>query len=262
MPMAGSPQNPSPSFNGFTQRIVALPSDKALASFTRCSISRTVRKGQQIISAGQTCGDVYFVDSGRVQRIGVDADGHEVVLDEYRPGEFFGIEALIWPRSRLQAVAAERSEIRRMPVSAFERLMRHEPELAVKLARMLAARVARCHSLLYEFAHDCLRERVLAALDRLAADHGVAHERGRFINYKLNQSELARMVGGSRPRVSLAIGQLIRAGRVARYGGGLVICASPQIAASAMPNSKLRRTNPAVTIRACSGGIAGSAGAR
>lgn len=72
------------------------------------------------------------------------------------------------------------------------------------MVRMMAARVARCHRLCYEFAAETLRERVAAALMRIAEDCGVDHAAGTLIDRHICQHEIARIVGASRPRVSLA----------------------------------------------------------
>lgn len=83
-----------------------------------------MRKGETIISPDQPCTAVYLVYSGRVERIPGE-DGREIVVDEYRPRDVFGLEAFISRSSRLPAIAAEHSVIKSIALKAFERLMRH-----------------------------------------------------------------------------------------------------------------------------------------
>lgn len=198
-------------------------SSSGLISSFRAAVAFNARKGQTIISPGQACTHIYFLASGRVQRVGLGLDGHEVVVDEYGPGELFGLEALIWSKSRFPAVAVERSVIKVISLADFETLVCNTPTVAMTLAQMMAARLAECHSLLYEFAHRSLQERIISALHRLARNCGVEHKLGILLERPIPQRELARLVGASRSRVSLAIARLIRDFRLAKADGRYIL---------------------------------------
>jgi CRP/FNR family transcriptional regulator, cyclic AMP receptor protein len=97
--------------------------------------------GERIFLEDQAGDCMYVVRSGLV-----DVITFGNVLETIGPGGFFGELALIdgGPRSAA-ALAAEPTELAVIDAAAFDRLLREEPNFALAIMRLLAARLRRLH---------------------------------------------------------------------------------------------------------------------
>lgn len=98
---------------------------------------RTLEAGEPVFYEHQPGGEMYVVLSGRV-----DVLTYGKVLESVGPGGIVGEMALIdeGPRSAA-ALAAERSEVAVIPRALFLQLVKDEPEFALTVMRVLAARL-------------------------------------------------------------------------------------------------------------------------
>ena len=87
------------------------PLEDPLAHLLRSAIWE-YRKGQLIYNEDQPANCIYLVINGIVKVSRLADGGHEVVLDLYRPDEFFGESAFLNPPRRSeQATAVENTKL-------------------------------------------------------------------------------------------------------------------------------------------------------
>lgn len=101
--------------------------------------SKRFDAGDKIFLQGDSGDCMYVVKSGRVS---IQAAG--MVLDNIEASGVFGEMSLIdgSPRSAT-AIAAEVSEVVPIDRGAFQELVRHDPEFALRLMRLMADRIRR-----------------------------------------------------------------------------------------------------------------------
>jgi len=199
--------------------------EAGVSSFLRTATPYTARYGQVIHYEGRPTTGVYFVESGRIKYTSTATDGRELLLCEFGAGEFFGlIEALSRAPAIATAVAIETSLLKCVRNELFRSLMADDSELALTLVRVLAQRLKSAYERSIDLAYEPIERRVLRTLNKLACrcDGKIVVDRA------LSISELASMVAASRTRVSLAVQDLIRRGRLSRIGGKFVLLSEAQ----------------------------------
>jgi CRP/FNR family transcriptional regulator, cyclic AMP receptor protein len=199
--------------------------EAAVGSFLRAATPHTARCRQIIHYEGRPTSGVYFVESGRIKCISSASDGRELLLTEFGAGEFFGvIEALSGTRAVATAVATETSMLRFVHNELFRKLLVEDSELALTLVQVLAQRLKSAYERHTDLAYETIDRRILRTLSSLACwcDGALVVKRALSIN------ELASMVAASRTRVSIAVQDLIRRGRLSRIEGKFVISSEAQ----------------------------------
>lgn len=144
------------------------PEQAALEKFAREFPSGTV-----LFEEGQAGERMYVVRKGRVRivrRIGE----HEVGLATLGPGEFFGEMALLdgEPRSATAIVAQRGTVVLEIDQPTFEKLVRGNGEIAMRLMQRLTARLREANRQLATFLSDSGNARALEAIASLTGPAG------------------------------------------------------------------------------------------
>jgi CRP/FNR family transcriptional regulator, cyclic AMP receptor protein len=197
-----------------------LPEKEGVNSFLRTATLYTARSRQVIHYQGRPTTGVYLVESGHIKCTSTASDGRELLLCEFGAGEFFGlIEALNSAPAVATAIATETSVLRCVRNELFRSLVAEDSDLALMLVRVLAQRLKSAYERNTDLAYEPLERRVLRTLSKLACmRHGAI-----VVDRPLSINELANMVAASRTRVSLAVQDLIRRGRLSRIEGKFVL---------------------------------------
>ncbi len=127
-----------------------VPFFQGLSASARAALERSVEQReflpQTLIVREGSAGDAaYLVLTGRVAVRRKDpSSGVEFQLAELGPGQMFGEMALLTGKPRTASVAAiEATACALLTRAAFEQVMRHEPDLALSMMRVLAGRLER-----------------------------------------------------------------------------------------------------------------------
>lgn len=181
---------------------------------------RTMRflAGQTIFSRGDPGTAIYLVLEGRVRISVLTPEGRELSFAHALAGDVFGEIAVI-DRSERSAGATALTDVEAMSLSSAEtdRLLAAHPELARAFMRFLCARLREVSDHFEHVALLPIEARVARfILDRIA-HAGDAPSGGRQrIELGLSQTELALLLGASRPKVNLALTALEQAGAIRR----------------------------------------------
>jgi CRP/FNR family transcriptional regulator, cyclic AMP receptor protein len=198
-----------------------IPADKIRALARDMSVLEIgARKGLFIADGGAN--QVYVVLRGAIKVIYVS----HLLATVLSPGDVFGLCNLIPEGPRLlRYVAMRDSAIGRIAPENFVRtafdLSLDEFALMVDfvLGRWWAGRVVQ-HTALCRLP---LRSRLLQALGDLSAKFGVEDSRGTIINLPLTHSDLAELVGSSRPQATTQLASLAASGAVVRDGRRFIL---------------------------------------
>jgi len=110
-------------------------------------IARTIskyRRSAVIFSQGDPATDVFYIQEGSVKLSVLSRTGKEAVVGVLGPGDFFGELALLdGERRAATVIATTQLTTIRIERNAFRRLLREEPELAIKLLEGMARRTRR-----------------------------------------------------------------------------------------------------------------------
>jgi CRP/FNR family transcriptional regulator, cyclic AMP receptor protein len=197
--------------------------EPAIAARYRARISRALYEpGALLLDFDDRSTDVFFIETGSVRVTVRNAGGREVILGDLAAGAMFGEMAAIddSPRSA-NIVALNRSTVARMSAEVFREMATHVPAVALKVMRVLTARVRVGNEKLLELATLPLASRLHAELLREARPRPGTGEL--VISPPPAQHVLAARVGGRREAVSREMAAMIRAGELRRTPAALVI---------------------------------------
>jgi CRP/FNR family transcriptional regulator, cyclic AMP receptor protein len=188
--------------------------DEELSSVARRSTIQRYTERQEILSAGDSGTEVFFILSGRVEVRNYSKSGREFVYSTIGAGESFGEFAAIdgLPRSA-SIVALEDSLVCRMGSSEFLSVLSSNFDIALKLLRLLTAKLRGLTDRQLELVASNSRDRILSELARLA-DTGIKRGASITIQPAPTHYEIAARVGSQREAVTKELNRLEALGYV------------------------------------------------
>ncbi|WP_425147785.1 Crp/Fnr family transcriptional regulator [Deinococcus sp.] len=185
---------------------------------------RSFHPGEVIFRMDDPADALYFVRSGLIKISKLFPNGKEAILSVVGQHDTFG-ELLLQPEERrpTQAEALERTTLIVLPRNELQKLLNTKPDLAMKLIRLMAARFFEAQAWTAEVSAYSAPERVASLLYRLAREFGRGHPQGVELRLKLNQEDIARMVGATRETVSHSLGKLRDEGAIVRARTPIIV---------------------------------------
>ena len=188
--------------------------DEELFSVARRSRIQRYTERQEILSAGDNGTDVFFILSGRVEVRNYSKNGREFVYSTIGAGESFGEFAAIDGRPRSASIVAlEDSLVCRMGSSEFLSVLSSNFDVALRLMRLLTAKLRGLTDRQLELVASNSRDRILSELARLA-DTGIKRGASITIQPAPTHYEIAARVGSQREAVTKELNRLEALGYV------------------------------------------------
>ncbi|WP_430913470.1 Crp/Fnr family transcriptional regulator [Methylobacterium sp. sgz302541] len=179
----------------------------------------TFPAGRLIFSRGDPGGDLYVVANGRVRLSICTSDGRELSFAQAEPGTVFGeISALDGAVRTSNATAVNAVEVFALSRRDLADQTRENPEIAQAAIAFVCARLRSTNQTLESIALHSIEVRlarfILFALERA----GPRADPGGLLRLNMSQSDLALLIGASRPKVNAALAHLEEAGAIKRAG--------------------------------------------
>lgn len=187
--------------------------------------------GFQIYQKGTAADGVSVVLRGHVILRNRIRTGRGFVPAIITPGEMFGIEGLSHEAKYVtDAFAAEETETLFVNGAQFRAFVRENPGSALDVMSQLMSERAQLLEKLHAMASQNVEQRLVAALQRLAADRSFLTAEGKLRIELRHHRLLCEMVGATRESIALALGRLIGTGVATRRGMSFVITPSSLVA--------------------------------
>ncbi|BBE71465.1 Crp/Fnr family transcriptional regulator [Oharaeibacter diazotrophicus] len=217
-----------------------LAADALFAALTpddRAAVAALARRrghpaGTVLFQRGDPGRDMLVVAAGRIRLSVLSPEGRELSLRHAGPGSLIGEIAVLdgGPRSA-DATAVTDVELWSVARADLDRLIAARPHVARVFVDVLCAKLRDTTEQLETVALYRLEARLARFLLGLAK--GLPVEAGKArLELPFNQSEIADVIGASRPKVNRAFAELEAAGAIERVPGGL-ICRPGRLAAVA-----------------------------
>jgi CRP/FNR family cyclic AMP-dependent transcriptional regulator len=187
-------------------------------------------QGQVVFSQGDEGEALYLVESGAVKIFAQSIDGREAIIGEVRAGETFGELVLVdgAPRSAT-ATTVEETILLRLPRQAFNDLLESDAAFRQSVLVALAHELRRATSYLGELHFLDLCGRIASRLAQVAQTTDPSPSGEIRLLGPRSQTDLASMVGGSRQRVNVHLGELVDSGMIRLEGREIVILDLPAL---------------------------------
>jgi CRP-like cAMP-binding protein len=179
------------------------------------------RAGETIISQGDDCTDVHYIDEGVVKLTSVSNRGRGAVLGILGSGDFFGESCISGQSVYLtSAIALARSKVSIIRRKAMMRLVEEDSAVSMRFINYLLLRNLRMEQNLMDHLFNSSEKRLARTLLLLARSAD-----GRKLSPifdKINQDTLAEMVGTTRSRINFFMNKFRKLGFI-HYNGGLKV---------------------------------------
>ncbi|MFZ5643006.1 MAG: Crp/Fnr family transcriptional regulator [Bacillota bacterium] len=161
-------------------------------------------KNHIIFSAGDFADRVFLLESGYVKIYRLSPDGRRVTVGSIRsPGEMMGLAETLWGGERT-CFAGAINDVSLVIIrkNKFEELLARHSALALKVAKLLGARMREAEGIIHEMVCWQAPGRLAMMLLKMGERCGEESKKGIRINLQLTHEELANMVGTSRQTVT------------------------------------------------------------
>jgi CRP/FNR family transcriptional regulator, cyclic AMP receptor protein len=204
-----------PLFAGFSSTEV-----DALVPLIR---SRRYPKGSVIFHQGDPGTTLYLVETGEVKLTITSDSGREVILAILGPGASFGELSLLdgGPRSA-DAIARVDCKLGMLDREHLIRFLADHPTATSSLLSIMAGRLRRTTDQLHDAVFFDIPARLAKVLLQFTEAKSQSPD-GVLNAPKLNQEELARLVGGTRESINKCLGVYARQGLIRRRRGMVTV---------------------------------------
>ena len=205
-----------PIFSGLTE--------SQLEFLTARIVEKKYGSGELIFSEGDTCAGLFIVQSGNVRIFKSAASGREQVLAIEGPGSSIA-ELPVFDGGNYPASAQALNDTSMLFVSkqAFHSLCLQHPEVALKVLKVVGARLRRLVGIIEELSFTTVRHRLTALLLRTAKEGKKSPNGSVEITLNANNQELAAQLGTVRELVSRNLSRLQAEGLIQMDGRTIVI---------------------------------------
>ena len=195
-----------------------------LAAIAAAMRTESYEPGQVIFSRAEAGASLYLVTEGRVRLSVTSAEGRELTFRFAEAGDVMGEIAALdeGPRSA-DAVAVTRVGAYALGAMALTQLLDQHPAMVRTALKFVCARLRDTSTQLEEIALYPIERRVARFL--VSALHLGRHDLGApsvALELGMSQTELALLLGASRPKVNVALGALAQAKAITRKGDAIV----------------------------------------
>ncbi len=196
-----------PIFSGLTEAELAFLAQRA--------VPRHYSAGQTVFGEGESCSGLYVVESGQVRIFKSSAGGREQVLSIDGPGSSIA-ELPVFDGGNYPASVAAVSDATLLFVSKqdFQALCLAHPQVALKVLRVVGARLRRLVGIIEELSFTTVRHRLASFLLRLAQKEGKRTPEGVEVTMPVSNQELASQIGTVRELVSRNLSRLQAEGMI------------------------------------------------
>jgi CRP-like cAMP-binding protein len=188
------------------------------------AVVRRYQRNQFIFQQGEPGDTMFVMLSGTVKVLVNSAEGQQVLFCTLAPEDCFGELSFLDGRPRSAAVqTAEPVQVIALTRTALDSVLDANPAIARAMLVYLCDMVRRLSEQAADLVFLDLEGRLAKCLDRLAEEHGVVRAEGIRLDLTLTQSDLASLVGASRPSVNQALAAFTRRGYLRTESRSIVI---------------------------------------
>jgi len=198
--------------------------DSELQFLAERAVPRQFAPGEIVFGEGEPCAGLYIVERGNIRIFKSSSSGREQVLSIDGPGSSVA-EVPVFDGGSYPAsgAAVDHATLLFVGKQDFQALCLAHPEVALKVLRVVGARLRRLVGIIEELSFTTVRHRLASFLLRLAQREGTASPAGVEISLPGSNQELAAQLGTVRELVSRNLSRLQAEGKLKLEGRHAVI---------------------------------------
>jgi CRP-like cAMP-binding protein len=195
-----------------------------LGAVAAVAVPRSFGPGEAVFREGDASDTCYVVREGHARALREHADGRQITLATFGPGDIFG-ELAMFDDERRSATVEAIDELDALAILGgdMRRLMSEHAEIAVKLAVSLVRRLREANERLTRQSFQTVQSRVAAVLGQLVDQARGEGAGPQDVQITATQADLAKLAGSSRESASRFLAVLERAGVISQGRGRLTV---------------------------------------
>jgi len=199
--------------------------ESELAFLAQGAVSRRFSPGETVFHEGEPCAGLYVVESGHIRIFKSSASGREQVLSIDGTGSSVA-EVPVFDGGNYPASVTAVDDATLLFVSKqdFHALCVAHPQVALKVLRVVGARLRRLVGIIEELSFTTVRYRLASFLLRLARTEGKRTSDGVEVTLPVSNQELASQIGTVRELISRNLSRFQSEGLVNIDGRTVIIC--------------------------------------
>ena len=207
--------------------VFSILAEPDLGRVAEVAVLRRFAAHHVIFREGDTSDTCYVVAEGHARAIREHADGRQITLAHFGPGDIFGELAMFDDEARSATVETlDQVDAIAIPGVDFRRLLKEHPAIAVKLAISLGRRLREANERLARQSFQTVQSRVAGVLGQLVAQAQAEGADHSDVVVTITQADIAQLAGSSRESASRFLAVLERA-EVVTQGRGRVTVHDP-----------------------------------
>jgi CRP/FNR family transcriptional regulator len=180
--------------------------------------------GEVVFREGDQSNTCYVVRSGHARAVREHADGRQIALATFGPGDIFGELAMFDDERRSATVETiDPLEVLAILGPDMRRAMLRHPQLAVSLAASLSRRLRTTNERLASQSFQTVQSRVASVIAQLVDQARAEGAAETDVPITATQADLAMLAGSSRESASRFLATLERAGVISQGRGRLTV---------------------------------------
>jgi len=185
---------------------------------------RHFQRGELLFGEGDPCTGLFLVASGKIRIFKLSAAGREQVLAVEGPGSSFA-ELPVFDGGNYPAAASALEDAKVLFISRkdFQNFCREHPDVALKVIAVVGSRLRRLVGIIEELSFTTVRQRLIAAVLRLAKAGGRPSKEGVHLELTMSHQDLAAELGTVRELVSRNLSRLQAEGFLEVDGRKIVV---------------------------------------
>jgi len=202
--------------------------ESEVAFLAQRAVPRHFSAGEAVFGEGEPCAGLYVVESGHIRIFKSSAGGREQVLSIEGPGGSVA-ELPVFDGGNYPASVSAIDDATLLFVSKqdFQALCLAQPQVALKVLRVVGARLRRLVGIIEELSFTTVRHRLASFLLRLARSEGKRAASGVEVALPASNQELASQIGTVRELVSRNLSRFQSEGLI-KIDGRSVIISDPK----------------------------------
>jgi CRP/FNR family transcriptional regulator, cyclic AMP receptor protein len=195
-----------------------------LRAVAEVTVSRRFPGGTTVFRAGDESDTCYVVRSGHARALVEHADGRQITLSTFGPGDVFGELAMLGGEPRSATIEAT-DDLEALAILGrdMRRLMARHPQIAAQLVVALARRLRAANDRLARQSFQTVQSRVAGVLRQLVDQARAEGAGSREVALTTTQADVAKLAGSSRESASRFLAVLERAGVITQGRGRLTV---------------------------------------
>jgi len=199
-------------------------SEPELGFLTQRAVVRDFAAGETVFTEGEPCAGLFVVETGYIRLFKSSRGGREQVLSIDGPGSSVAEVPVFdggnYPASGMAVGPARLLFVRKQD---FQALCMAHPDVALKVLRVVGARLRRLVGIIEELSFTTVRRRLASFLVRLARTEGKPAGDGVEVQLPAGHQELAAQIGTVRELVSRNLSRLQAEGLLKLDGRSVTI---------------------------------------